>query len=84
MAKPSSTSVTTTEEPNFDTDFTMAQQLVDMTAEEHGGDPASRCVDGVWRELRRSRGEASTCSHCCVVAAAAVAAVVTAAAQLDP
>ena len=55
----------------------MAQQLVDMTAEEHGGDPASRCVDGVWRELRRSRGEASTCSHCCVVAAAAAAAIVT-------
>ena len=48
-----------------------------MTAEEHGGDPASRCVDGVWRELRRSRGEASTCSHCCVVAAAAAAAIVT-------
>ena len=77
MAKPSSASVTTTEEPNFDTDFTMVQQLVDMTAEEHGGDPASRCVDGVWRELRRSRGEASTCSHCCVVAAAAAAAIVT-------
>ena len=77
MAKPSSASVTTAEEPNFDTDFTMAQQLVDMTAEEHGGDPASRCVDGVWRELRRSRGEASTCSHCCVVAAAAAAAIVT-------
>ena len=42
MAKPSSASVTTTEEPNFDTDFTMAQQLVDMTAEEHGGESVCR------------------------------------------
>ena len=60
MAKPSSASVTTTEEPNFDTDFTMAQQLVDMTAEEHGGE--SVCREGIAGvcALRRSRGEAST------------------------
>ena len=59
MAKPSSASVTTTEEPNFDTDFTMAQQLVDMTAEEHGGE--SMCRQGIAGvcALRRSRGEAS-------------------------
>ena len=45
MAKPASASVTTAEEPNFDTDFTMAQQLIDMTAEEHGGE--SVCRQGI-------------------------------------
>ena len=60
MAKPSSASVPTTEEPNFDTDFTIPQQLVDMTAEEHGGESVCRQgIAGVCA-LRRSRGEAST------------------------
>ena len=57
MAKPSSASVTTAEEPNFDTDFTMAQQLIDMTAEEHGGESVCRQgIAGVCA-LRRSRSE---------------------------
>ena len=60
MAKPSSASVTTTEELNIDTDFTMAQQLINMTAEEHGGESVCRQgIAGVCA-LRRSRSEAST------------------------
>ena len=74
MAKPSSAYMTTTEEPNFSTDFTMEQQLINMTGEEHGGESVCRwslaCCGAA--EARRAR-----CSRCCVVAAAAAAAVVT-------